>query len=877
MVKSSKELRSQFLSFFEKKGHKVVASSPLLPKDDPTLLFVNAGMVQFKDVFTGKEKRPYTRATSSQKCVRAGGKHNDLENVGRTARHHTLFEMLGNFSFGDYFKEEACLYAWEFLTKVLGLDPSKMSVTVFGGEGSLPADEEAERIWRDVVGLPASQISRKGAADNFWAMGDTGPCGPCTEIHYDRSAIKSSFGGDDAEGDTTMEFWNLVFMQFERKADGTLIPLPAPSVDTGMGLERLCTIINDYSSNYETDLLKPYVNKAALLSHKTYSASDLEDDVSMRVIADHSRTTAFLIADGVLPQNEGRGYVLRRIMRRAIRHGSRLGLTQLFFHEVCQEVVNHLGDVYPELKNAASLIQKVVMLEEDTFRKTLDRGLILFQESSAHLTRGQKLDGTVVFKLHETYGFPPDLTTTLAEENGLVIDWEQFETAKAAHEKASSGGLGLVGVEEVYKELSEKLGATEFLGDRDMDAQSHILALLKDGKVVQTLSPGESGSVILDKTSFYGESGGQVGDSGFIENDHCRMLVQDTKKVASLIVHLVTVEKGQAKVSDTLRCSVDSERREDIRRHHSVTHLLHAALRELLGPHVTQKGSLVAPDRLRFDFSHFEALSPEMICTIEDKVNLWIMENGETLAEQMTLDEAKALGAMALFGEKYGDRVRVVEMGSHSTELCGGTHVHRTGDIGFFKITGEGPLSAGIRRIEAVAGKLAVLYARREHDQLKSLSQVLGVGSEQLEGRVQGLVEDLKSTRRELDVWLSKASAAKAGQRVGHAREVNGIKVVTELVEDGSDMKALHDYADKLRDHLGSGVVVLGSETGDGKCSVLVALTKDLTGRYHAGKIVGRLAEIIGGKGGGRPDFAQAGGTKPEALKEALEAIDGLL
>lgn len=874
---SSKELRSQFLSFFESKGHKVVASSPLLPKDDPTLLFVNAGMVQFKDVFTGKEKRPYTRATTSQKCVRAGGKHNDLENVGRTARHHTFFEMLGNFSFGDYFKEEACLYAWEFLTQVLKLDPSKMTVTVFGGEGTLPADDEAERIWRDVVGLPAHAISRKGAADNFWAMGDTGPCGPCTEIHYDRSAIKSTFGGDDAEGDTTMEFWNLVFMQFERKADGTLIPLPAPSVDTGMGLERLCTIINGYSSNYETDLLKPFVQKAATLSHKTYTASDSEDDVSMRVIADHSRATCFLIADGVLPSNEGRGYVLRRIMRRAIRYGSRLGLNQLFFHEVCGEVVQHMGSVYPELKTAAALIQKVVMLEEETFRKTLDRGLTLFQESSAHLARGQKLDGGLVFKLYETYGFPSDLTTILAEENGLEIDWPQFEAAKTAHEKASAGGLGLVGVDDVYKELSERLGATEFFGDRNIVAQGKVLALLKDGIEVSTLSAGESGGLILDKTSFYGEAGGQVGDSGFLENDHCRMLVQDTKKFGSSIVHMVTVEKGSVKASDLLTCRIDGDRRENIRRHHSVTHLLHAALRELLGSHVIQKGSLVAPDRLRFDFSHFEALTSTDIAAIEDLVNKWIMENAETHAEQMSLDEAKSKGAMALFGEKYGERVRVVEMGPHSTELCGGTHVHRTGDIGFFQITSEGPLSAGVRRIEALAGTLAAQHARKQFEQVKSLSQTLGVSADNLEGRANLLLEDLKSARREIEGWQSKAAAAKASQKVGHARVVNGVKVVTEQVESSGDMKALHDYADKLRDHLQSGVVVLGSETGDGKCSVLVALTKDLTSRYHAGKMVARLAEIIGGKGGGRPDFAQAGGTKPEALKQALEAVDSLL
>lgn len=849
----STQIRQQFLDFFKSKGHEIVASSPLLPHDDATLLFVNAGMVQFKDVFTGKEKRPYKRATSSQKCVRAGGKHNDLENVGRTARHHTFFEMLGNFSFGDYFKQEACAYAWEFLTQVLKMDTSKLSITVFGGEGNLPADTEAEEIWKS-LGVPAHQISRKGAEDNFWSMGDTGACGPCTEIHYNRGT------GED-EGDQMMEFWNIVFMQYERKADGSLIPLPAPSVDTGMGLERICTILNNLPSNYECDLLKPLVEACARKSHKTYQASDNEDDVSMRVIADHSRATAFLISDGILPTNDGRGYVLRRIMRRAIRHGARLGFDKAFFHEICDLVVEQYKSVYPELGNARALIQKVVLQEEESFRRTLSRGLELFAQATSGLHAGDSLDGSVVFKLYETYGFPSDLTEVLAEEKKLNINWVTFEQAQKTHEKASASSLGLSGVADIYKELSDKLGATVF--EETHASQVEVVAVLE-------------GEVLLKKTPFYAESGGQVGDTGLLQNKTSKIQVLDTQKIAGLHVHKIKILSGDVKVGDSFEALVDWERRDQIRRHHSVTHLLHSALRQKFGEHLTQKGSLVAPDRLRFDFSHFEAITPAQILDIENQVNAWILENKPAHSEVMSIGEAKKKGAMALFGEKYGDQVRVVDIGPHSTELCGGTHVSGTGDIGSFRIISEGPLAAGVRRIEAVAGLSALAYAQQEHANLSLLSKTLGVPSANLAERVTALISDLKDARKQLEQFQSKESSHQASLLVSKARTMNGVQVIAEKLKD-LDPKQLQSYADELRNHLKSGLVVLGLQTAADKCSILVALTPDLVSKYHAGKLVGELAQIIGGKGGGRPDFAQAGGTKPEKLDEALKKIETLL
>ncbi|MEI6789880.1 MAG: alanine--tRNA ligase, partial [Myxococcaceae bacterium] len=832
---------------------QIISSSPLLPHDDPTLLFVNAGMVQFKDVFTGKETRPYKRATSSQKCVRAGGKHNDLENVGRTARHHTFFEMLGNFSFGDYFKQEACAYALEFLTQDLKMDLSKLFITVFGGEGNLPADTEAEEIWKN-LGVPAHQISRKGAADNFWSMGDTGPCGPCTEIHYDR-------GEGEDEGDRMMEFWNLVFMQYERKADGSLTPLPAPSVDTGMGLERICTILNNLPSNYECDLLKPLVTACAQKSGKKYTASDLEDDVSMRVIADHSRATVFLIADGILPNNEGRGYVLRRIMRRAIRHGSRLGLEQAFFHEICDLVVDQYQAIYPELLDAKALVQKVVLQEEESFRRTLGRGLELFEQAISKLKAGDSLDGSLVFKLYETYGFPADLTEVLAEERKLNINWVDFEKAQKAHEKVSSGELGLSGIADIYKELGEKFGATLF--EDTPKSEVEVIALLDK-------------ELLLKSTPFYAESGGQVGDTGILSNKTTQIRVLDTKKIAGLHIHQVEVLSGSVKAGDRFEALVDWERRAEIRRHHSVTHLLHSALRQKFGGHLTQKGSLVAPDRLRFDFSHFEAITPLQLLEIENQVNSWILENKPAHSETMSIAAAKQKGAMALFGEKYGDQVRVMEIGPHSTELCGGTHVSKTGDIGSFRITSEGPLAAGIRRIEAVAGLAALKYAQNEHASLGTLSKTLSVSASGLAERVNLLLLELKESRKQLEQLHSKESSHKASLLVHKARTLHGIKFISEKLEN-LDPKLLQSYADELRNHLKSGLVVLGLQTAVDKCSILVALTPDLVPRFHAGKLVAELALIVGGKGGGRPDFAQAGGTHPEKLDEALRQVETLI
>lgn len=873
---SSKELRARFLEYFKENGHTAVKSAPLLPKDDPTLLFVNAGMVPFKDVFTGKEHRPYTRATSSQKCVRAGGKHNDLENVGRTARHHTFFEMLGNFSFGDYFKEDACKYAWHFLTEVLGLDKGRLSVTVFGGEGELPADTEAERIWHEVVGVPKENISRCGAADNFWAMGDTGPCGPCSEIHYRRDTV-AQFGGDDAEGDKNLEVWNLVFMQYERSKDGSLKPLPAPCVDTGMGLERLSLVVNNLESNYDTDLFKPLIDKCAQMSGKSYSGTDSENDVSMRVVADHARATAFLMADGVLPGNEGRGYVLRRIMRRAIRHGKRLGFENVFLAKICEVAVNEFRSVYPELAEANDLIVKMCDREESVFRATLDRGLILFEEATVNLKSGDPLDGVLVFKLYETYGFPVDLTQNLAEEQGLAIDWPSFKKAHEAHEKASAGGLGLKSVDDVYKLLLDKHGETQFVGDHNYTCNAKVIALIKDGKEVQTLNEGCVGEVIFDRCVFYGESGGQVGDTGTIDNDRLSAVITETKKPAGLIVSRAHIQKGSVTVGDTVTQQVDVERRKKIIRHHSATHLLHAAMREVLGKHVTQKGSLVAPDKLRFDYSHFEPLTLAQVEQIEDLVNAWVLNNSQTSVEQLGFDEAKAKGAMALFGEKYGDKVRVVSMGKESTELCGGTHVGRTGDVGYFKIISEGPLSSGVRRLEALAGTEANKWARKQINTVGKLAKILSTPPKEVAEKVLGLQSELKKAKKSLAQIQEGLNADKARAKAEKVKEIAGTKVISENLGTINSVGDLRIYADKLRDQLGSGVVALGGQISPNKCMLLVAVTKDLTGQFHAGKIVQQLAPVIGGRGGGRPDFAQAGGTEVAKLDAVLAQAEAIV
>ncbi|MBI1948374.1 MAG: alanine--tRNA ligase [Deltaproteobacteria bacterium] len=868
---SGATLRKSFLSYFEKNGHFVAPSSPLVPQGDATLLFTNAGMVQFKDVFTGREKRPYQRAASSQKCVRAGGKHNDLENVGRTARHHTFFEMLGNFSFGDYFKEAAIHHAWTFLTRDLPIPAERLSVTVFEGDAQTPADVEAEELWKK-IGVPASRISRHSAKDNFWQMGDTGPCGPCTEIHFERGAVKGAFGGDDPEGDRVLEIWNLVFMQFDRQADRSLIPLPAPSVDTGMGLERLAMVMNGCASNYDSDLLRPLISFSEEKLGKKYGSSDGAEDVAMRVIADHARTTAFLVADGVLPGNSTREYVLRSIMRRAIRFGEQLGFKDLFFHEPVLRVVELFGGHYGELRAAKSLLEKVVTTEEEAFRRTLKKGLDLYR--STVKASGKKLiGGAVVFDLKATHGFPPDLTAQMAREDGLDIDWDGFKKAEAAHAEVSAGELGTAGTADLYKQLKGEVGATVFLGYGAQEGAGRVVALLKDGKKVGALGQGERGLVLLDRTPFYGESGGQVGDSGELRSAGAVLKVADTKKEAELHLHQVEIVQGGVEVGQTVEARVDGERLERTRKNHSATHLLHWALRKVLGEHVTQKGSMVSPERLRFDFSHFEAMTSDELRKVEDIVNDMVLENVSADIAEMAIDDAKKKGAMALFGEKYGERVRVVAFPTTkgpSVELCGGIHVRRTGDIGLFRVTSEGPLAAGVRRLEAVTGKGALELVRKQSALLGDAARALKIGVDEVPARIEKLQESLRAAERELEKGRQKAQTQAAGDAVGAAVDVGGIKVLAQRLTD-VDPKSLRDYADKLRDQLKSGVVVLGLPSGDDKVTLLVALTADLVGKLHAGKMIGELSAVVGGKGGGKPDFAQAGGSAPGKLDEAFK------
>ncbi len=892
MSNSGAELRSRFLSFFEKNGHYVARSSPLVPQGDATLLFTNAGMVQFKDVFTGRESRPYQRATSSQKCVRAGGKHNDLENVGRTARHHTFFEMLGNFSFGDYFKEAAIDYAWSFLTKDLGMDAKRLSVTVFAGDAQTPADDEAERFWRKIAGA-SIPVTRCGAKDNFWQMGDTGPCGPCTEIHFDRGDVKGCFGGDDPAGDRIMEIWNVVFMQYERQADRSLRLLPAPSVDTGMGLERLAMVMGGFASNYDTDLLRPLLAFSEEKLSKKYGSTDGVDDVAMRVIADHARTTAFLVADGVLPGNLNREYVLRSIMRRAVRFGDRLGFKDVFFHDVVDRVVDLFTPAFPELAAARALLQKVVVNEEEAFRRTLSKGT----ERVAQLLSGGAtnapgsftapgvVSGAVVFDLKATYGFPPDLTALMLREQNLSWDEASFQAAEEAHGRASStDSFQQDGSADIWKTLRAELGPTLFTGyDAPAAAGVKVLAIVKDGTKLEHLGPGEQAFVVLDRTPFYGESGGQVGDMGHLraEGEGLIVDVDDTKKQSELHLHAVAVKTGTLSVGTTVAAVVDNVQLDRVRKNHSATHLLHAALRKVLGDHVVQKGSLVDADRLRFDFAHFEALTRAQIDKVEDIVNDMVLENVATDVEQMAFDAAKQKGAMALFGEKYGDHVRVVAFPSltqgASVELCGGIHVQRTGDIGLVKVVSEGPLAAGVRRIEGVTGKGALDWVRKTSTILTEAARNLKASVDDVPTRIEKMNESLKDAYAEIQRYKNKAQAAAASQASSSAVDVKGVKLLA-LRAEGIDPKGLRDYADKLRDQVGSGVVVVGVVDGD-KVTLLVALTADVAkaGRLHAGRIIGELAAVVGGKGGGKPDLAQAGGTKPEMLDEALAKARSLV
>ena len=855
---TSNELRQAFLDFFREHGHEVVASSPLVPGNDPTLLFTNAGMVQFKDVFLGDEKRSYSTAATSQRCVRAGGKHNDLENVGYTARHHTFFEMLGNFSFGDYFKREAIQYAWDFLTGTLGLPEERLWVTVF------EEDDEAADIWLKEMKVDPKRFSRLGAKDNFWAMGDTGPCGPCSEIFFDHGEDVQGGppGSPDEDGDRYVEVWNLVFMQFDRSADGEMTPLPKPSVDTGMGLERIAAVMQQVHSNYQIDLFAHLIQSTAdVLGVKNDGSS------SLNVIADHIRACSFLIVDGVLPGNEGRGYVLRRIIRRAIRHGKKLGTNELFFHKLVAPLVKEMGEAYPELAKAQAHVEKVLAKEETRFAETLDQGMEILDAAIADLD-GKEIPGDVVFKLYDTYGFPVDLTADVARERELSIDTAGFEAAmqgqrdkaKAASKFGAAGGNGL--------KTDVK---TEFLGYEGTENSCEVAALFKDGEPVDELADGEEGAVVLASTPFYAESGGQIGDTGILVSDGKLFRVDDTQKSGDANVHYGAVEQGSLTVGDAVEAVVDAERRQAIRLNHTATHLMHAALRDVLGDHVTQKGSLVAPDRLRFDFSHYEGVTPEQLQAIEDLVNAEIRKNTPAQTDHMTYDDAIESGAMALFGEKYGDKVRVLRVGDFSVELCGGTHVERTGDIGVFKITHEGGVASGVRRIEAVTGQGAMEWIDGNQQTLHDLAGLLRSTPDQAATKVEQLLKRTKDLEKELAAAKQALVTGQATDHTDAVQEIAGIKVLATRM-DGADAKTLRDAVDKLKDKLQNAVVVLGS-VDDGKVRLAAGVTKNNTDKVRAGDLIKPVAEQVGGKGGGRPDFAQAGGTDPTKLDQALKSV----
>jgi len=855
---TSNELRQAFLDFFRDHGHEVVASSPLVPGNDPTLLFTNAGMVQFKDVFTGEDKRSYSTAVSSQRCVRAGGKHNDLENVGYTSRHHTFFEMLGNFSFGDYFKREAIQYAWEFLTGTLGLPEERLWVTVFED------DDEAADIWLKEMKVDPERFSRMGEKDNFWAMGDTGPCGPCSEIFFDHGPDVAGGppGSPDEDGDRYVEVWNLVFMQFDRSADGEMQPLPKPSVDTGMGLERIAAVMQQVHSNYDIDLFAHIIRSAAdVLGVKNDGSS------SLNVIADHIRACAFLIVDGVLPGNEGRGYVLRRIIRRAIRHGKKLGTDHAFFHELVAPLVEEMGEAYPELVKAQAHVEKVLAKEEARFAETLDQGMEILEAAIAEL-EGKQLPGDIVFKLYDTYGFPVDLTADIARERDLTIDEKGFEAAmeqqrdraRSASKFGASGG-------DALKTDAE----TEFLGYDGTEAASRIVALFKEGQVVGTLEPGDDGAVVLSATPFYAESGGQIGDTGILVEDGKLFRVDDTQKSGKANVHFGSVEQGELEVGDKLEAVVDADRRQAIRLNHSATHLMHAALRQVLGEHVTQKGSLVAPDKLRFDFSHYEPVSSAQLQEIEDLVNEEIRGNIAADTGLMSYDDAIESGAMALFGEKYGDKVRVLRLGDFSVELCGGTHVNRTGDIGVFKIIHEGGVASGVRRIEAVTGKGAMDWIDANQRTLNELAGMLKSQPDQAAAKIEQLLKANKDLEKKLATARHALFTGESSGQDDYVREISGIKVLATKVVD-VDAKVLREAVDRAKDKLQDAVVVLGS-VHDGKVRLAAGVTKNNTDKIRAGDLVKFVAEQVGGKGGGRPDFAQAGGTDPSKLDAALESV----
>lgn len=855
---TSAELRKAFVDFFVQNQHTAVHSSPVVPMNDPTLLFTNAGMVQFKDTFLGQEQRDYNRATSVQRCIRAGGKHNDLENVGYTARHHTFFEMLGNFSFGDYFKREAIKFAWQFLTEELKLPEDKLWITVF------EEDQEAEDIWLKEMGVSAERFSRCGAKDNFWSMGDTGPCGPCSEIFYDHGADVAGGppGSPDEDGDRYIEIWNLVFMQFDRSADGTLTPLPKPSVDTGMGLERLAAVMQGVHNNYDIDLFQALVKKASELTGE----KDLTNS-SLRVISDHIRSCAFTIVDGVLPSNEGRGYVLRRIIRRAIRHGYKLGQTQPFFHQLVGTLVEQMGEAYPELSKEAANVERVLKLEEERFAETLENGMKLLEDYIEGMS-GTVIDGDMAFKLYDTYGFPIDLTADVARERDLTVDNKGFsEAMEAQRERARSASNFGAGA----KQRIEFDGSTDFIGYQQDEADAEIVAIFVDGQSVQSIDEGEAAVVLLNQTPFYAESGGQTGDCGSLTEGMHSFHVDDTQKQGSLYLHYGKATAGKVAVGQKVHAKIDIVKRRACEKNHSATHLLHSALRTVLGTHVGQKGSLVRHDRLRFDFSHFEPISAEQLREIERMVNLEIMNNTPVTITEMAIEEAKARGAMALFGEKYGDMVRVVDMGDFSIELCGGTHVNSVGDIGPFRILSESGIASGVRRIEAITGEDAwkVIYA--EEDALINIAETVKADKDQAENKVNQLMADYKALEKELKALQAKMAASQGDDLANSAVKVGDVSVLAAKME-GADRNMLRDTMDKLKDSLEPAVIVLAAVDGD-KIALIAGVSKAATKIYKAGELVNHVAQQVGGKGGGRPDMAQAGGNQPENLDAALASV----
>lgn len=868
MSKSTAEIRQAFLDFFHTKGHQIVQSSSLVPNNDPTLLFTNAGMNQFKDVFLGLDKRPYTRATTAQRCVRAGGKHNDLENVGYTARHHTFFEMLGNFSFGDYFKHDAINFAWELLTgkEWFNLPKEKLWVTVYA------TDDEAYNIWKDEVGVPAERIIRIGdnkgaqyASDNFWQMGDTGPCGPCTEIFFDHGdhIWGGPPGSPEEDGDRYIEIWNIVFMQFNRQSDGTLEPLPKPSVDTGMGLERITAVLQHVNSNYDIDLFRKLIADVA----KVTGADDLTSK-SLRVIADHIRSCAFLICDGVIPSNEGRGYVLRRIIRRAVRHGYMLGAKDTFFYKLVAPLIDVMDSAGEELARQRVMVEKVLKSEEEQFARTLERGLQLLDDELASLT-GDTLSGEAAFRLYDTYGFPLDLTADVCRERNLKVDEAGFEAAMEEQRRRARENSGF-GAD--YNSLIKVDKRSDFSGYDHNEQAATIVALYKEGQPVTELNAGDEGLVILDKTAFYAESGGQVGDTGVLSNNDAQFSVLDTQKYGQAIGHAGRVDSGKLTVNHKITAKIDEERRNAIRLNHSATHLMHAALRQVLGEHVSQKGSLVNDKYLRFDFSHFEAMTPAQIREVEALVNAEIRKNEPVVTELMDLEEAKAKGAMALFGEKYDERVRVLSMGDFSTELCGGTHAARTGDIGLFRIISESATAAGIRRIEAVTGAGALESVNQQSDALSAVAQLVKSDEAGVSEKVKAALDKIRTLEKELQQLKEQQAAQESSSLTKDAVSVNGVKLLVKQLTN-AEPKMLRTMVDDLKNQLSSGIIVL-STISDDKVSLIAGVTKDLTGKVKAGELVAFIAEQIGGKGGGRPDMAQAGGTDTAALPAAMASVE---